>query len=191
MCENDIGLLIKQISNLVRMRVDTELSAYDLTFSQLLVMRCVDEAGGEMTQKAIEQALNVSHPTVVGLISRLEKNGYVLSLSGDGKQKSKRIQITERGRQQKIQLAENRKRTDELLLHGFSESEKETLWQLLNRMYLNIQCAETDQVPQCGQCAKGPEGESGKPAPVQTEAPGRQRRQETKDGLCKEEDVRI
>ena len=159
MCENDIGLLIKQISNLIRMRIDTELSAYDLTFSQLLVMRCVEGAGGETTQKAIEQALNVSHPTVVGLISRLEKNGYVLSLSGDGKQKSKRIQITERGRQQKIQLAENRKKTDELLFHGFSESEKEALRQLLNRVYLNIQCAETTAAPQpcgvpdpCGNC---------------------------------------
>lgn len=145
MCEKDIGFLIKQISNHVRMRVDLELSAYDLTLSQLHVMRCVDEAGGETTQKAIEQSLNVSHPTVVGLISRLEKSGYVSSRSGEGKQRSKRIRMTERGQMQWNRLAENRDRTDALLLNGFSESEKECLSRMLNRIYLNIQSEESSE----------------------------------------------
>ncbi len=145
MYENDIGLLIKQISNLVRIRVDAELSAYDMTLSQLHVMRCLDEAGGETTLKTIEHTLKVSHPTVVGLISRLEKNGYVTSLNGNGKQKSKLIRMTERGRQQKARLTENRKNTDALLLRGFSESEKESLGQMLQRIYLNIQTAENSE----------------------------------------------
>lgn len=73
----DIGMLLKQINDKLKIIADNSLKESGLTISQTRVMQIIHEKGGEVTQKEIEKHLQVSHPTVVGIVSRLEKNGYL------------------------------------------------------------------------------------------------------------------
>ena len=67
----DIGFLIKRISDRVKTHADASLRRFDLTFSQMRVLHCIDSCGGMATQKQIEEALDVTHP--VSLAARQMK----------------------------------------------------------------------------------------------------------------------
>ena len=77
MLKNDVGYLIKSINDKLKVRADAELKKYHLTMSQSRVLIYLRSRGGQATQKEIETFLDVAHPTVVGLVSRMEQNGYV------------------------------------------------------------------------------------------------------------------
>ena len=75
--KNDVGYLIKRIHDKLAVRADAELKQYHLTMSQGRVFLYLSSRGGQATQKEIETFLGVAHPTVVGLVSRMEQSGYV------------------------------------------------------------------------------------------------------------------
>ena len=75
--KNDVGYLIKSINDKLAARADAELKQFNLTMSQCRVFLYLSSRGGQATQKEIETFLDVAHPTVVGLVSRMEQNGYV------------------------------------------------------------------------------------------------------------------
>ena len=75
--KNDVGYLIKRINDKLAVRADAELKQYHLTMSQGRVFLYLSSRGGQATQKEIETFLGVAHPTVVGLVSRMEQSGYV------------------------------------------------------------------------------------------------------------------
>ena len=70
---DDIGHLIKIVDEQLKKRFDKDLQKFDLTLSQMRVLWFLKSKGGRTSQKDIEDFLQVSHPTVVGLISRLKE----------------------------------------------------------------------------------------------------------------------
>ena len=79
MVNKDIGYYIKSINDKLKLKADTELKKYDLTLAQSRVLGFLSGKGGSATQKEIELFLEVSHPTVVGIISRMQQSGHVVS----------------------------------------------------------------------------------------------------------------
>ena len=75
--EKDIGYYIKRINDKLKAGFDAYLCDVDLTSSQARVIEYVYWNGGMVTQKEIEVFLDVAHPTVVGIVNRLEKKGYL------------------------------------------------------------------------------------------------------------------
>lgn len=90
----DIGYLIKNIEDKLKIKVDAELKHYNLTMVQGRVLAFLNSKGGQATQKEIEVFLDVSHPTVVGIVSRLEQNGYVTSWIDRNDKRNKIVQRT-------------------------------------------------------------------------------------------------
>ncbi len=74
---DDIGHLIKIVDEQLKKRFDKDLQKFDLTLSQMRVLWFLKSKGGRTSQKDIEDFLQVSHPTVVGLISRLKEKKFV------------------------------------------------------------------------------------------------------------------
>ena len=72
-----IGCLLKMITDKIKMRADADLAQQGLTLTQSRVLGYLDRSGGQATQKEIEGFLQVSHPTVAGIINRMEQNGFV------------------------------------------------------------------------------------------------------------------
>ena len=92
MQKRDVGYLIKNISDKLKVKADAELKQYNLTLTQSRVFAYLGRRGGQATQKEIEVFLEVSHPTVVGIVSRMEQNGYVTSWpSEDGRNKNVKL----------------------------------------------------------------------------------------------------
>ena len=138
MKNQDIGYIIKKISVSQKAGMDASLSAYNLTSSQLHVLFLLDRSGGEMTQKTLEEALGVSHPTVVGLVSRLEKQGFITTETDSDDRRHKKILPTEKALNLKEELSRARRENERKMTSGFSDKELKQLNEYLQRIYANI-----------------------------------------------------
>ena len=130
MLKNDVGYLIKSINDKLKVRADTELKKYHLTMSQSRVLVYLRSRGGQATQKEIETFLDVAHPTVVGLVSRMEQNGYVTCWPcEDGR--NKYVKLTPQAEAIDRDMQENMHANEEMLLAPLSPEERERLRDLL------------------------------------------------------------
>ena len=115
--DDSIPLLLKRISIRMHQRADAEMKKDGLTFEQVRVLGCLRANGGSATQKTVEAHLDVAHPTVVGLVSRLQRNGFI-TVSVDPE--------------------DRRNRLNEELMRGFTDQERKTLQTLLTRILNNL-----------------------------------------------------
>ena len=115
------------------------LNKMDLTASQGRLMAFVAHRGQQPTYaRDVEQALHLTHPTVSGLLSRLEQKGCVELITDPDDRRSKRIVISEKGlachERMHAVIIENESR----IVQGFTEEEKTLLAQFLQRAIENV-----------------------------------------------------
>ena len=125
MLKNDVGYLIKSINDKLAARADAELKQFNLTMSQCRVFLYLSSRGGQATQKEIETFLDVAHPTVVGLVSRMEQNGYVTCWPcEDGR--NKYVKLTPQAEAIDKDMQRNQLENEERLLAPLSPEDNES-----------------------------------------------------------------
>lgn len=139
MPQKDIGYLIKNINDRLKVKADADLKNSNLTLAQSRVLAFLASQGGQATQKEIEVFLEVSHPTVVGIISRMEQNGHLHCWVDEKDKRNKIVAWTEQAKalddEMERRIAANEKR----LLASLSEEEIKTLKQMLLTIYNNLE----------------------------------------------------
>ncbi len=133
-----IGGTLKYTCDRIRCLADANLKKYDLTLSQVRTLRFIQLNGGECTQKQIEDFLRVSHPTVVGLVCRLEQNGYITTEICQKDKRNKIVKATQKAQEVSSQLRNQMDRTDEKMLQGFSLEDKEIFLSYLKKIIDNL-----------------------------------------------------
>ena len=87
---------IKKINTEARNRCNRHLKKFNITDAQLDVLFFLFESGDEkITQRDIENELHLSNPTIVSIIDRLEKKGFVRRVSSDKDHRCKYIEVTD------------------------------------------------------------------------------------------------
>lgn len=135
---DDIGYLIHQIDNRIKTNIDNHFKVHDLTFSQSQVLHLLEKNGGSMSQKQLQTQMNVSHPTMVGLVQRLESNCFVTTETDSQDRRNKIVIITEEATNFKNEMIRSREKLHKTMFSSFSENEKDTLKEMLNRILDNI-----------------------------------------------------
>ncbi len=133
-----IGYQFKIIDEKIKIRADADLKRHGLTLTQTRVMGFLAEMGGQATQKEIEEDFQVSHPTVVGLVSRMEQKGLVTTCPDLMDRRNKLVKLTERALEIGQEIDMTVQQHDAELLRGFSEEEQETLYRFLERINCNL-----------------------------------------------------
>ena len=90
-----IDYLIHKIDNKIKTNIDNHFKVHDLTFSQSQVLHLLSTNGGTVSQKQLQTMMNVSHPTMVGLVQRLEANGFVKTEPDCTDRRNKLVSTTE------------------------------------------------------------------------------------------------
>ena len=139
MKKDDIGYLIKLISDRMRAQGDADLKQYDLTFSQVRILSFLHRYGPEAPQKEIEAWLDVAHPTVVGLVSRLERNGFVECHPDLQDRRNKLVRLTPKSYEIKEQVDERKRQNELQMAAGLSPEEQQKLILLLKQVYSNLE----------------------------------------------------
>lgn len=98
------------------------------------------EASGvrEVNQRDLEQAEQVTHPTMTEMIKRLEKKGFVTCTTSATDRRYKKISCTERSRNLYQELAQADEAITETICNGLSAAEKAELIRLTDCMLDNI-----------------------------------------------------
>lgn len=144
MQKRDVGYLIKNISDKLKVKADAELKQYNLTLTQSRVFAYLGRRGGQATQKEIEVFLEVSHPTVVGIVSRMEQNGYVTSWpSEDGRNKN--VKLTSQAEAIGTEMEQRILAKEQALLAPLSLEDQERLREMLLAIWKNLDGIEAER----------------------------------------------
>lgn len=111
---------------------------YDVTSSQMDLLDYLDHREQKAaTQKEIVDYLQLSYATVSGLIRRLEAKGYLCRESFSEDKRANRIMLTAQAGELFEKCGEHMGARDRYLLRNFTQSEREQLVYLLEKILEN------------------------------------------------------
>ncbi len=139
MQKRDIGYLIKNIHDKLKAKADADLKHYNLTLAQSRVLAYLHSNGGQATQKEIEVFLEVSHPTVVGIVSRMEQNGHVTSRIDEQDKRNKIVKLTEAAEALVMDMEQDISANERKMLDSLSEEDAQRLREMLLAVYKNLE----------------------------------------------------
>ena len=116
----------------------TALAKMDLTAAQGHVMGFIAHRPVPPCCRDIEEKFVLSHPTVSGLLSRLEKKGFIEFLPDEKDRRIKRICLRPKGRECIETMHKTIEETEAQIVQGFTEAEKEQFSALLSRAITNM-----------------------------------------------------
>lgn len=114
------------------------LAQMDLTAAQSRVMGYLAHRSQPPCAKDVEEEFQLSHPTVSGILSRLEKKGFIEFRPDRADRRCKRIYILPKGWEFDEQIHRTILENEERIVSGFTEEEKEQFASLLKRAIQNM-----------------------------------------------------
>ena len=114
------------------------LAEMDLTASQGHVLGYLAHRREPACSRDIEEAFRLSHPTVSGLLSRLEKKGFIEFRPDEADRRCKRIYLLPKGMECLDVMHRTIEHNEERLVRDFTEEERAVFADLLRRAIHNM-----------------------------------------------------
>lgn len=114
------------------------LAQMELTAAQGQIMGYLVHQDGPRCHRDIEEAFRLSHPTVSGLLARLERKGFIALRSDPADRRRKLIELLPKGRQCQETMHQTILNIERQLVQDFSEEEKAQFSSFLERAIHNI-----------------------------------------------------
>ncbi len=132
------GYLLRQLNSLAGQNMTNALASMDLTAAQGHIMGFVAHRKTPPFARDIEEAFHLSHPTVSGILSRLEKKGFIEFRPDETDRRCKRIYILPKGPELNETMHRTIMETEARLVTGFTEEEKAQFDLLLHKAIENM-----------------------------------------------------
>lgn len=132
------GHLLRLLHSATSQTVTNALASMELTAAQGHVMAFITHSRTAPCARDIEDEFQLSHPTVSGLLSRLEKKGFIEFRPDEQDRRCKRIHILPKGQQMHETMHNTIMDMEEQLVSGFTDAEKEQFRQLLLKAIDNV-----------------------------------------------------
>jgi DNA-binding MarR family transcriptional regulator len=110
----------------------------DLTPVQSRVVGYLAHRSEPPCAKDVEEEFQLSHPTVSGILSRLEKKGFVEFRPDPADRRCKRIYVLEKGWEHIGQIHRIINENEDRIVDGFTEEEKQQFAAFLERAIRNM-----------------------------------------------------
>ena len=118
--------------------VTAALTEMELTAAQGRILGYLAMKKTAPCAKDIEEQFHLSHPTVSGLLARLEKKGFIELRSDETDRRCKRIYLAQKGKDCNTTMYQTICDTENRLIEGFSPEEKEQFFSYLSRAIDNM-----------------------------------------------------
>lgn len=136
--EHVIMLRLKLITDRIRQVADAAFAEYGLTGPQVGYLNYIRRNGGSISQKELERAARVSHPTIVGVTARLQEKGYVTIHTDEKDRRNRIIELTDKARNATLQLRKGSEGLNARLISGITPEEEAELNHLLDVIEQNL-----------------------------------------------------
>ena len=133
-----IGCLLKMITDKIKIQADANLAQHDLTLTQSRVLGYLARNGGTATQKEIEGFLQVSHPSVAGVIGRMEQKGFVSCRPDPSDKRSKIVCQAERAAAIAQDMHATIQATEQQMLRSLTPEQITSLESTLRTIYADL-----------------------------------------------------
>lgn len=118
--------------------ITNALAEMDLTAAQGPILGYLSRRETPPCSRDIEEEFHLTHPTVSGLLNRLEKKGFVEFRPDEGDRRCKRICLLEKGQQCNERIRQVILANEAKMLQGFTEEEEALFGDFLNRAIINM-----------------------------------------------------
>ena len=141
----EVITLLKHFGHYVRIlhwctdqRITNALAQMELTASQGPVLGFIAHRADPPCARDIEEEFHLSHPTVSGLLSRLEKKGFIEFFPDASDKRCKRLRLLPKGQQCIEIMHRTIKENEQAMVRGFTEAEQAQFLSFLNRAIHNM-----------------------------------------------------
>ena len=114
------------------------LAKMDLTSSQGRIMGYIVRSPQSPCSRDIEEHFQLSHPSVSGTLSRLEKKGFIEFRPDEADRRCKRIYPLPKGMECHDRMSEEIRGIENRIVSDFTPEEKEIFYRLLTRALTNL-----------------------------------------------------
>jgi DNA-binding MarR family transcriptional regulator len=119
-------------------RITGALAEMELTASQGPILGYIAHRKTPPCARDIEEEFHLSHPTVSGLLSRLEKKGFLEFFPDENDRRCKRLRLRSKGQQCIEIMHKTIQENERVMVQGFSEEEQALFLSLLHRAIHNM-----------------------------------------------------
>ncbi|MBM7571703.1 MarR family winged helix-turn-helix transcriptional regulator [Aquibacillus albus] len=130
----EIGMIARALDSISNI----EFKEYELTKGQYLYIVRIYENPG-IIQEKLADMIKVDRTTAARAIKKLEVNGFIERKEDKHNKKIKKLFPTEKGKNVYPFIKRENDYSNTVALEGFSESEEETIFNLLQRVRKNIE----------------------------------------------------
>lgn len=130
----EIGMIARALDSISNI----EFKEYDLTKGQYLYLVRVCENPGIIQEKLAEM-IKVDRTTAARAIKKLELHGFIEKKEDQHNRKIKKLFPTEKGKHVYPFIQREHDYSNKVALEGFSESEAEAMFNLLQRVRKNVE----------------------------------------------------
>lgn len=138
---------LRMLNNSIRQHMDQQFLAMELTAPQSFVLHYLALHEQEpVYPKDIEHSFHLTHPTVSGLLQRLELKGFLTIQQDSTDRRCKRIQLTEKARCCEKAVGHAFSQLDRAMSDGMSADERAQLLRLLDLAAENLRKSQQLEV---------------------------------------------
>jgi len=146
MDKNLFAQKVKNIDKAYREILGHLFEEYGLTRSQAIVLHYIYEnLESGITQKDIENHFKVTKSTVSGIVDRLQKGGFIKRVKDKNDSRINHLLITEKAKELDNEVQKVKCDLDDKSTSCLTEDEYETLLNLLDKVYANLEEIKEDK----------------------------------------------
>lgn len=146
MNKDDLGHKFRIIHECFKANGNARMKKFDLTQIQMNILGYLFVHGDGVTQREIEKHFELKHSTVIGILGRMEKNGFIkLSVSPSDK-RQRIITILPKAHDVRSTCDTERSYIEEMFNSSLSKEELSTLRELLDKVCNILKEATKDNV---------------------------------------------
>lgn len=134
--KNSLGFWVCSVAHLLRRDMNAELHREGITYRQWEVLACL--ALGDTTQAEISDRLGIEPPTLVGVLERMERDGWLTRTVSFDDRRVKVITVSQKAETVWNRMVECALRVRAKARIGISDAEYDMLCQLLDRIQCNL-----------------------------------------------------
>jgi MarR family transcriptional regulator, transcriptional regulator for hemolysin len=135
--EQSVGYWLTIATQAYHRAVTEEVAPHGITYRQSLVLAWL-AIEGELSQAELANKMLVEPPTLVGILDRMERDGWITRNSCPSDRRKKLVRPTDAAEPVWEKIAAGARRVRAQATEGFTEQEFETLKHLLDRVNQNL-----------------------------------------------------
>lgn len=132
------GHYIRVLENCTQQAMNNALASMELTAAQGHIMGFITHRPEPPCPRDIEENFQLSHPTVSGILSRLEQKGFIEMRPDQRDRRCKRIYVLPKGLELNETMHQTIHATEDKMVQDFTDEEKEQFEVLLKRAIHNL-----------------------------------------------------